>query len=215
MGQYDLMVTTKSYELDHYIKRLGQERVFYVTQGYDVNLHKNTVPFTQRENAVVFVGHHETEREEVIQALINNGIKVILAGIKWESFYEKNKSNNLLDYRGSGVFGKDYINLLNTHTMALGSVSKWVPEKHTTRTFEIPACGAVLLTERNEEISSFFTDNEVVFYNGTQELISFIKENSADIEKMSNIALLGEERVVKDGRSYDKIIGKILEKIYE
>ena len=37
-----------------------------------------------------------------------------------------------------------------------GLLAKWVPELHTTRTFEIPACGTALVTERNSETALVF-----------------------------------------------------------
>lgn len=44
---------------------------------------------------------------------------------------------------------------------ARGALSRRFPERHTTRTFEIPACGTVLITEWNEEISVFLGEKSV------------------------------------------------------
>ena len=72
-----------------------------------------------------------------------------------ESFAKKHQNNPNLIYLGDGVYGKDYVTTLQNAKMAWGALSKWVPELHTTRTFEIPACGTALVTERNQKPSLF------------------------------------------------------------
>ena len=37
---YDFLVTTKSYELEHYYKYIKTDKVLYATQGFDAKLHK-------------------------------------------------------------------------------------------------------------------------------------------------------------------------------
>lgn len=209
---YDMLITTKSYEMNNfrnYIK--GNQKLIYVTQGFDLTLHKNTVKFSEREFAIGFVGHHEREREITLQLLLNHNYQLYLAGIGWESFVSKNKLSPYLKYLGKGVFGKDYAAILNTCKLALGSVSKWVPEKHTTRTFEIPACGTVLLTEKNIEINSFFTEQEVIFYEDDKQLLSQLNWYKNNPELLEKISENGYKKVHASGFDYESIMSKVLE----
>ena len=48
---------------------------------------------------------------------------------------------------------------LGANAVGLGLLSKRFPERHTTRTFEIPACGALLATERTADTTRFFDES--------------------------------------------------------
>ena len=46
---------------------------------------------------------------------------------------------------------------------------------HTSRTFEIPACGGFMLSERSKEHSDFFEENkEAIFFDSAEELFNKI-----------------------------------------
>src|SRR5690606_8820615 len=105
-----------------------------------------------------------------------------------------------------GIYGPDYAKTLSTYQFSWGALSKWIPELHTTRTFEIPACGTALITERNSETSSFFTEKEAIFYNTPEEMITKIKYYQNNPEKLELLIDKGRARVIKDGRDYKTII---------
>ena len=122
--------------------------------------------------------------------MIDAGIMVYLAGIKWDAFVNNNKTNIFLNYLGQGIYGDAYVEALSSYHFSWGSISKWIPELHTTRTFEIPACGTALLTERNSETNLFFKDDEVLFYDSMDELIEKIRyyQNHLDeLEILTNV----------------------------
>ena len=171
---YDFCITTKSFELNEYNK-YGCQNLIYCTQGYDEIIHRPQNTFEEKEFEVCFIGHYEKQRAEIIQAIIDSGIKIIIAGIKWESFIKKNKDKTNLIFFGRHVSGFEYSRLLSLSKIGLGLLSKWIPEKHTTRTFEIPACGTYLASEKNDEILSFFGE-EVLYFQNTKELIVKINQ---------------------------------------
>lgn len=206
---YDYVVTTKSYELNHY-KKATNAKLLFATQGYDKNLHlPSDIPFESKKG-VAFIGHHEQEREQVLDGLLAANVPLVLAGIKWERFVNRHESNPLLEYLGEGVYGSAYVETIQNAKIAWGALSKWVPEQHTTRTFEIPACGTALLTERNPETESFYMDDEVIFYENHQELISKVKYYLNQEEELKEITQKGLNKVRKDGFDYDSILNKIL-----
>ncbi|BDC98610.1 CgeB family protein [Persicobacter psychrovividus] len=212
-GLYDYLITTKSYELDCY-SDFSDSKVLLVTQGFEKGLHKPGV-FAQKDVDVVFIGHYEKERSRYISLLLNNGITVALAGIKWETFEAKHKGNSNLIYFGKGVYGTDYVKTLQKAKIAFGSVSKWVPEKHTTRTFEIPACGTALLTEWNEEIASFYEDDEVIYYRSEKEFVEKVKYFLANEEALKAVTKNGHQKVIQGGYDYESIMRKLLGQIFE
>ena len=212
---YDFLVTTKSYELEHYYKYIKTDMVLYATQGFDAKLHKASKhPFSKKEG-FVFIGHYEDQRGEVLEKLLQNDIKITLAGIKWNRFARKHQNNPNLIYLGDGVYGEDYVKTLQNAKMAWGALSKWVPELHTTRTFEIPACGTALVTERNIETQLFFNDDEVVFYISDDELVDKVIYYMSHNVALEQISDKGCEKVKAAGYDYTTIISKILNQILD
>jgi spore maturation protein CgeB len=213
LSLYDYVITTKSYELEDYYKRCSKSKVLYATQGFDKKLHKpSEFPFSKKEG-FVFIGHHEVEREKIIELLLHQKIKVTLAGIKWESFAKRCDNNPNLNYLGKGLFGEDYVKTIQEAKIAWGAISKWVPELHTTRTFEIPACGTALLTEHNEETASFFEADEVLFYKSHEELIKQVKDYMDNEEALKSITLKGYEAVNNKGYDYVSILTQLLKTV--
>ena len=212
---YNFLVTTKSYELEHYYKYIKTEKVLYATQGFDAKLHKPSKhPFSKKEG-FVFIGHYEDQRAVVLEKLLQNDIKITLAGIKWYQFAKKHQNNPNLIYLGDGVYGEDYVKTLQKAKMAWGALSKWVPELHTTRTFEIPACGTALVTERNLETQSFFKDDEAIFYTNENDLIekiTFFMNNDKPLEVLTK---KGTSRAVTNAYDYNSILNAILKTILD
>ena len=54
-------------------------------------------------------------------------------------------------HQGGEVYADDYARALTGSRIGLGFVRRVCPDQHTTRTFEIPACGSLLLADRTEE----------------------------------------------------------------
>ncbi|MDC0097516.1 glycosyltransferase [Flavobacteriaceae bacterium] len=212
---YNFLVTTKSYELEHYYKYIKTDKVLYATQGFDAKLHKPSKhPFSKKEG-FVFIGHYEDQRAVVLEKLLQNDIKITLAGIKWYQFAKKHQHNPNLIYLGDGVYGEDYVKTLQNAKMAWGALSKWVPELHTTRTFEIPACGTALVTERNLETQSFFKDDEAIFYTNENDLIekvTFFMNNDKHLEVLTK---KGASRAVTSAYNYSSILNAILKTILD
>jgi spore maturation protein CgeB len=209
---YDVCITTKSFEIDLYNSK-GARNCFYLTQGFDKNIHRPLVNFAEKRYDVCFIGHYEKERAELIQLLLDNGIWVVLAGIKWEGFVKKNL-NKKLSYFGCHICGDDYAGLISKSYLGLGLLSKWIPEKHTTRTFEIPACKTCLVTESNNEIDSFFSDDECIKYLTNKDCLDQIVSILKTPDMIKQISEQGYKRVVKDRRDYESQIYNICHSIF-
>lgn len=210
IGYYDYAITTKSYETTHYENHLPKEKIILATQGFNSETHQPQIDYLNKKEGVLFIGHCESERELVLQKLVDADIQVGLAGIKWEKFARRNQNNPSLTYLGKGIYGPDYAKALSTYQFSWGALSKWIPELHTTRTFEIPACGTALITERNVETNSFLNEDEAIFYDSPEEMIERIQYYQNHPDELELLTAKGRERVIRDGRDYRSILDKVL-----
>ncbi|MHA4808314.1 CgeB family protein [Flavitalea flava] len=208
---YDYCITTKSFELDAY-RQQGAKQTLYCTQGYDTRIHKPYHGFEEKEG-VVFIGLHEPEKEYVIARLLEKKINITLAGENWEKFARKHRNKNYLSYVGKGVFGEAYGRLLSKNKIGLGLLSRFFPEKHTTRTIEIPACCTALICERNEDTRSIFTEEEAMLYDNTDELLEKAARALRDQKYLLEITQKGFDRIVRGGYDYKSILKNLLEKM--
>lgn len=212
IGLYDYCITTKSFEIESY-RKYGVKTIF-CTQGYDPEVHKPYHRFKEKDG-VVFIGHREEEREYIISQLVDKNIKVTVAGNHWDKFAAKRKNKPNLIYKGKGIFGKNYANELSAALLGLGFLSKWVPELHTTRTFEIPACRTALVTEHNPEIGSVFSDDEVIYYDEADEAITKIEYYLSRKDRLISFTEEGYKKITGGGYSYIEILRKLLKQINE
>lgn len=211
MGSFDFLVTTKSFEVAEYESRVGAGKVLLTTQGYDAAIHFPR-PGGVRRREVVFVGLAEWDRERCLGHFLEQGIPVRLAGRGWGHFLARWGSAPHLHFEGEGLFGDSYAALLSRSWVGLGLLSKRFPELHTTRTFEIPACGAILATEATADTERFFGPGEAVFAADYGELAGKVKallETGGEAE-LEGIAEAGRGRVLADGRDYGSLLGAIL-----
>jgi spore maturation protein CgeB len=215
MEFYDLLVTTKSFEIEAYHRRVDAAKVFLTTQGYDPGIHFPQSAARRRE--VVFVGLAEPDREHCLSLLLEHEIPVRLAGRGWSRFLRRWGNCPHLHFEGEGVFGEAYAKMLAGSWVGLGLLSKKFPELHTTRTFEIPACGTILATERTVDTERFFDPNEVLLFRNYSELATTLGTlfASRSDEELCAFARAGYERVLRDGRDYASILRAVLEVVRE
>ena len=207
---YDHCITTKSFEIANYQSNHSNSTIF-CTQGYDPEIHKPYKSFEEKKG-IVFIGHKEPDREFVISKLIEMGILVKLAGIKWEKVVNRYKNHSNLEYYGKGVFGTDYARIISRSLIGLGFLSKIIPELHTTRTLEIPACGTALITERNKETTSIFSNNEALFFDNPEEVLESIPRILTNDVFLREVTQNGLYKVNTGPYNYRSILIDVLQK---
>ena len=209
-SSFDLLVTTKSLEISHYHRLVEPSRVFMTTQGYDPQVHYPRHEFDQKEPEIAFVGLAEPNRFKIVDRLIQSGMRVRIAGHGWDAFVNRHQNNPLLSFSGVYLAGDEYAQFLSGAQFGLGLVSKRFPEWHTTRTFEIPACGTALVTERNPETIQYFAESEAIFFSKYEELLDRIVLLQAHPTDLEKLAILGRKRVLTDGRDYPSLLRSVL-----
>ncbi|MEJ8566886.1 CgeB family protein [Elongatibacter sediminis] len=210
---FDLLVTTKAFELEHYETLVPRDRVLLTTQAYDSRVHMPSAVGARKEPVVTFIGLSEAYRRRCIESLLSAGITVRLGGQGWKRFRKRHKGNGRLEFLGERIFGDDYAAHYSAASVGLGLLSRRFPELHTTRTFEIPACGTVLATEKTADTRQFFTGREAVFFNSFQDLVRRIRALMADPARMEELARNGRRRVLADGRDCESVLRRVLERV--
>lgn len=201
---YDLHITTKGYEVERY-RALGAKQVKVLLHGYDADFYRprklRRDELARYASDIAFVGHYEQHYHHRIAAAAETGADVAVWG-RWQRAALRHPQLRHL-VRGSGVWGEDYVTVLNATKIGLGLLTRYAPDSSTTRSLEIPACGTFLLAERSEEHAELFKEGrEAEFFAGDGEMrekIDWYLKHDADRER---IAAAGRERCLRSGYSY-------------
>jgi hypothetical protein len=100
------------------------------------------------------------------------------------------------------VYQDDYPRALTGSKTGIGFLRKACPDQHTTRTFEIPACGSLLLAERIQHQELFEEGKEAEFFSSSEELLEKTKFYCSNESATKRIAEGGYKRCRKGKYSY-------------
>ena len=224
MSLFDAVVYCKSYERRQY-EMLGKP-VVYMPLGYCDEVHRPLPSKDARWScAVGFLGGWEPRRERLLHAVAAAGVDVKIWGGYWD-FLRDGKwtlrrhiilrqlsggdrfrfhSDELLAraHQGGEVYEDDYARALTGSKIGIGFLRKTCPDQHTTRTFEIPACGSLLLADRTEEHQEFFEEGkEAEFFASSEELLEKTKFYCSNESARKRIAEGGCKRCREGKYSY-------------
>lgn len=191
---YDLLVTTKPFERDHYW-RAGARELLMIEQGYgpriDPALAEN-VPDRLRSE-VVFVGHCQPHYAWLLKR-VAAAVPLTIWGPGWPRYAARHAwARDVV--RGPGLYGSDYARAIGGAKIALGLLSKRVPETTTTRSFEIPAMGTLFLAERSKDHLRLFEEGtEAEFFEGPEEMVDKLCFYLADDLARARIAAAGQAK---------------------
>jgi spore maturation protein CgeB len=206
---YDLLVTTKSFEMQEYQRRVAANKLYLTTQGYDPDFHFPTYT-APKDMAAVLIGLCEPHRVQCVDALRAAQIKVRIGGKGWEKTIKKYSNDPDFEFLGTQVFGDAYSKAIGRSSFGLGLLSKKFPELHTTRTLEIPACGTVLATEKTSETASFFQADEALFFRDFSELAEKIRQLIQTPEQLALLTKKCCSAVQRQPFAYPQILANIL-----
>lgn len=208
---YDLHVTPKSYNVPE-LAELGARDVLFVAKGYDPNTHR-PISLTAKEKAfwgtnVGFVGAFEEARYQMMLALAEAGLRVVVRGPGWEPYIGRHPN---LVVKPGWVLGDDYARAICATKVNLCFLRKANRDLHTARSIEIPACGGFMLGERTEEHLALFEEGkEAEFFGDKEELIAKARYYLDDGEQRRTIAAAGRARCLLSGYSNQERLGAVL-----
>jgi hypothetical protein len=235
IGYFDVLVYCKAYERDDYAA-LGKPLI-YMPLGYCDQVHRPLPSDDPRwKSAVGFLGGWEPRREHLLHVLAATGIDLKIWGGYWEFLGDgkwtprrqfilkqlagRNKFRFHRDeflaraWQGGEVYADDYAHALSGAKIGLGLLRKVWPDQHTTRTFEIPACGSVLLADRTSEHLELFEEGrEAEFFASTEELVDKAKFYCGNDSARLQVACAGFERCLKSKYAYIHRLAAVLDQI--
>ena len=224
IGEFDVLVYCKAYERADY-QATGRPLI-YMPLGYCDEIHR-PLPSGDADLAcaVGFLGGWEPRRERLLHALAETVDDVKIRGGYWEFLCDgrwtlrrqvalgqlaggepfRIARDALLarTWRGGEVYADDYARALTAARIGVGFLRQTWPDQHTTRTFEIPACGSLLLADRTEEHLGFFEEGrEAEFFASAEELVDKAKFYAAHEAARARIAEAGRARCAASGYAY-------------
>jgi hypothetical protein len=236
---FDVALTAKRYELDQY-RRVCRD-VIYLPLGFAESVHRPLCPAggSARQaygSQISFVGGWEPRREQLLEALARAGCDVKIWGVGWDHLRDGRWTlrralrlrrmsagqpfalarNPTLSpsVRGGELYGDPYAWALSGSAISIGFLRHICPDEHTTRTFEIPACGSLLLADRSDDHAAFFGDGkEAAFFSSREELVDkalfYLRNESA----RAAVAEAGYRRCLRSGYSYRERLAAVLPRI--
>lgn len=216
MGAFDVLVYCKTYERAQY-EALGKPLV-YMPLGYCDEVHRPLPSDDGRWRCEVgFLGGWEPRRERLLHAVAESGADLKIWGGAWDFLHDgrwtprrrlilgqlagKDRFRIHRDpllaaaHQGDEVYADDYARALTGARIGLGFLRAVCEDQHTTRTFEIPACGSMLMADRTDEHRAFFEEGEEAeFFSGPDELLDKVTFYRTHEAARRRIAAAGLER---------------------
>lgn len=168
--EYDLHLTYSrriARELIDYDNRL---RVAVVPFGHDVS--DTLYERISSEDEVLracFLGNPDSHRASNIKTLLRAGVPVDVYGHCWSQFLNPSPLLRL----HNAVLGEDMLRVLRRYRVQLNFFRPHNAESHNMRSFEVPACGGIMLAEDSVEHRAFFeSDREAFYFRSPEEMIN-------------------------------------------
>jgi spore maturation protein CgeB len=224
MQAFDVLVYCKRYEREAY-EALGKPLV-YMPLGYCDEVHRPLLSSDARwVCSVGFLGGWEPRRERMLREVVDSSIDLKFWGGHWDFLKDGtwtprrylalrqlaasepvriHQDEALASrWQGDEIYGDDYARALTGAKIGLGFLRQVCPDQHTTRTFEIPACGGMLLADRTDEHREFFAEGkEAEFFASGEELLEKSKFYSGNESARQAIAKAGYDRCKSGKYSY-------------
>ena len=214
--RYDICVTTKRYELELY-RKAGARKVVFTYQGVDERFQRIEACSKIKCNSrtgMIFVGHHERYYEDQLRVVAGSGLPLRVYGPRWP---RKTARDPVLApaVKGDAVVGDAYAATLATGAIGIGLLCKKYPDAFTTRTFEIPAAGALLLAEDTAEHREIFLEGrEAEFFSSAAELVDKARFYLKHEASRAEIARCGRERVMREF-TWERVLSPVVEALHE
>lgn len=200
---YDCYITFTPLLLEP-LKKAGARHVEVLKFGFAPNVHYPVELLAEERriyaNDLIFIGSWDKEREYWLKNLTDFDLGI------WGNYYWATHCKNKLlvhKWRGKEVYEREQTVVLNACKISLNILRIQNKGSHNMRTFELPACGVFVLSERSPEIEQFFEkDKEIVLFSSPQELQDKIRYYLKHQAERERIAQAGQQRCILSGYSY-------------
>ncbi len=199
---YDLHFSYSQNIVDKLKNTFGVE-AFFIPFGYRSLLALNNFN-SVKLNSFLFVGAYDRERARVLSSVYAKDL-IIYGDNKWNT---KTRNTDIQSsFRNMKLYGEELkiktegslgvINILRQQNLS--------EESHNMRTFEVPACGGVLISAYTSEQAKFFEPNkEALYYKSEEELKDIMEKIRIDHKFSSQIKRNAFLRCEREDYSYRK-----------
>jgi spore maturation protein CgeB len=232
MKEFDVLVYCKSYERAAY--EANGKLLIYMPLGYCDEVHRplpSTDPCWHCDFG--FLGGWEPRREKLLALIAEAGLdlkiwggywdflrdghwtlrrKIILDQLSGGEAYRIHSNEKLAEcLQGGEVYADDYARALTGSKIGIGFLRRVCPDQHTTRTFEIPACGSMLLADRTQEHLEFFEEGkEAEYFGDEKELLEKVRFYTFHENSRARIAAAGRQRCIVGRYAYLHRMAEVL-----
>jgi hypothetical protein len=171
--EYDLYFTYSKTIASELTERYPALRTAVIPFGHSIDDQTYDLLYREEEvNRVCFVGTPDEQRATHIKQLSDAGVEVDVYGPGWNTL--------LSDLNGIKIYGivlgMDMYKTLRRYRVQLNFLRPHNANSHNMRSFEAPACGAIMLAEETEEHLEFFRPGlEAYYFSNTTQLLDQIK----------------------------------------
>jgi spore maturation protein CgeB len=213
---YDLYLSTKRAVIPD-IRKAGCKDVAYLPFAYKPSVHFPERPVSAEErrrfqSEVVFIGGCDNDRVPLVRAILksNPDLRLHLYGWFW------NRHPALRRYYRGFAWGRDFRLAINGAKIVLNLVRRANRDGHSPRSFEVPACGGFMLTDRTEEHARLFEEGrEAACFGSDEELADKVGYYLRHDTERGVIAEHGYRRVVSGRNTYRDRLETIINLISE
>ncbi len=209
---YDIHFVPRRVNVKEYESR-GAKKVVFFFKGFDPLIHR-PIPVTQEDRIkfggqVGFIGEYEKERAQSILYLAENGIQTTVWGKSWARLKHRHENLTVQEF---ALWNDDYARAICSFDIVLAFLRKANRDQHTSRSLEIPACGAFMLAERTEDHQELFEEGiEAEFFSTKEELLAKVTYYLGHPVNREAIAVAGRERCLRGGYSNRVLFNQLIE----
>jgi spore maturation protein CgeB len=215
ISRYDFIFTTREVNVAE-IAPLNP-RVEFLAFAYHPAIHRPPeISAEERaswESDVAFIGTWERERCRLLEQLVRAvPARYAIWGSQWQRVSRRSPLRPYLKHRA--VMGDDMAKAIGAARVCLGFLRKQNRDDYTQRTFEIPACGGVLLAERTARHRSYYLEGvEAEFFDSADasELISKVQALLSDRPHTESIRAAGRAALLRQRHTYRDRVEQLID----
>ena len=205
-SEFDLFVTTYPHVVPWY-QRDSIGSVYLSQWGANAETLHSPIPAHECRYEVSFIGAAYGNRPAMVQALCQEGIQVACFGHGWPAGPVEAK-------RVAEIVRESQISLNFSEGSRKGLAGP-LDRQIKARVFEVPGCGGCLMTEQAPHLDRYFqVGEEILTFEGCDELVSTVKSLLAHPERRDAIARQGFERVRLD-HTYDRRFEELFSELFK
>lgn len=191
----------------------GAKNVMRVYFSYDPVAHAPSPSVAPKKHDVIFVGSWMPERGPFALEVLRSGLGLKIVGNGWPRSPEWNVLQP--HWLGGSIYGKSYVEAIESARIAIGLLSKGNRDLHTQRSVEVPFIGsAAFCAERTTEHMEMYREGiEAIYWTSPEECTKACLKLLEDPAECGRMASRARNRVIDLKLSNDEVMASILERL--